>query len=244
MMMKLLMLVLRDHLRSQRVLVELSAMAFTALLVLRNLTDSQATQATFVLYSFLMGLYTTSVLADSNEQPVSLQRLLAMPNRQSLLFAIAGSALIITGGSYLILRVAGTVLNPLATPTITTSVLALPSMVMVILTAIILMLLMTPLVATTTQRLIILAVVTIPIAWNIAVSTINQSMPQIDGALVSAITTLWGVILWPGFAVYNHAIIPRYDLISIVMHGVHAIILIGLYIIIRTWFQRKALTIA
>lgn len=243
-MMKLLMLVLRDHLRSQRMLVELSVMAFTALFVLRNLTESQATQASLVLYSFLMGLYTTSVLADSNEQPAAIQRLLAMPNRESLLFAIAGSGLIITGGSYLILSVAGMVLNPLAMPTLTTTLLALPSVVLVIITAIILMLLMTPLIATTTQRLIILAIVTIPIAWNIVVSTINLSMPQIDGALVAAITTVWGIMLWPGFAVYNHAVTPQYDLLSIVMHVVHAIIITGLYLVIRTWFQRKALTIA
>lgn len=243
-MIKLLMLVLRDHIRGQRILVELSAMAFTAFFVLRNLTESHATQATLVLYSFLMTLYTTSVLADSNEQPAAMQRILAMPNRESLLFAIGGSALIISSVSYLVLSAVGTVLNPLAMPPLATTFLALPSVLLVIITAIILMMLMTPLIATTTQRLIILALVTIPIAWNIVVTTINLSMPQIDSALVAALTTVWGIMLWPGFAVYNHAVHPHYGLVSIIMHLIHAFVMAGLYLIIRTWFQRKALTVA
>jgi hypothetical protein len=106
------------------------------------------------------------------------------------------------------------------------------------------MLLMTPLIATTTQRLIILAVVTVPIAWNIVVSTINLSMPYVDGALVAAMTTIWGVMLLPGFMVYNHAIHPTYDLLSIVMHVVHMTVVVGLYLVIRTWFKRKSLTVA
>jgi hypothetical protein len=129
-------------------------------------------------------------------------------------------------------------------PPITTTVLALPSIVLLIITATMLMLLMTPLIATTTQRLIILAIVTIPIAWNIVVSTVNISMPQIDGAMIAAITTIWGIMLWPAFTVYNHAVNPHYDVLGIVMHLIHAIVLIGLYLVIRTWFQRKALTIA
>ncbi|MFZ9858110.1 MAG: hypothetical protein ACO3F2_07255 [Roseiflexaceae bacterium] len=243
-MIKLMMLVIRDHLRSQRILVELSVMAFTALFVLRNLMESQASQATLVLYSFLMALYTTSVLADSNEQPAAMQRILAMPSREPLLWAIVGSALVITVTSYLLLAIIGTVLNPLAMPTITTMLFALPSVILVIITAIMLMLLMTPLVATTTQRLIILAIITIPIAWNIVVSTINLSMPDIDGAVVSAITTIWGLALWPGFAVYDNAVTPVYTLTGIIMHLVHSLVVVGLYLIIRTWFNRKSLAIA
>lgn len=243
-MIKLLVMVLRDHIRSQRILVELAIMAFTAFFVLRNLNDSQAVQATLVLYSFVMALYTTSVVADSNEQPAAMQRLLAMPNRETLLIAIAGSVLAITGASYVLLSVACTVLNPIAMPPLSTTLMAIPSVVFVIVTAIIIMLLMTPLVATTSQRLVILTVLTIPIAWNIVVSTINLSMPQVDGAVVSAITTLWGVILWPGFAVYNHAITPDYGVLSIAMHLIHAITIAGLYLLVRTWFRRKALTIA
>jgi hypothetical protein len=243
-MIKLMMLVLRDHMRSQRILVELSVMAFTAFFVLRHLTESQAVQATLALYCLLMALYTTSVLADSNEQPAAIQRLLAMTNRESLLFAIAGSVMIIMSVSYLVLSMATMVLNPQAMPSIMTTILALPSIMLVIMTSIILMLLMTPLIATTTQRLIILAVVTIPIAWNIVVSTINLSMPYVDGALVSAMTTIWGVMLLPGFTVYNHAIHPTYDLLSIVMHVIHIAVVAGLYLVIRTWFQRKSLTVA
>lgn len=243
-MIKLLMMVLRDHMRSQRILVEVAIMACTAFFVIRNLGDRQAVQASLVLYSFLMALYTTSVLADSNEQPAAMQRLLAMPNRETLLIAIAGSVLAITGTSYLLLSVIGTVLNPLAMPPMSTTLMALPSVLLVIVTAIVLMLLMTPLVATTTQRLIVLTALTIPIAWNIVVSTINLSVPQIDGALVSAITTVWGVMLWPGFAVYNHAITPDYDLLSISMHLVLAVIIAGLSVVVRTWFRRKALAVA
>lgn len=243
-MIKLLMMVLRDHMRSQRILVEIAIMACTAFFVIRNLGDRQAVQASLVLYSFLMALYTTSVLADSNEQPAAMQRLLAMPNRETLLIAIAGSVLTITGTSYLLLSAIGTMLNPLAMPPMSTTLMALPSVLLVIVTAIIIMLLMTPLVATTTQRLVVLAALTIPIAWNIVVSTINVSMPQIDGALVSAVTTVWGVILWPGFAVYNHAVTPDYDLLSISMHLVLAVIIAGLSVIVRTWFRRKALTVA
>lgn len=243
-MIKLLVLALRDHIRSQRILVELSIMAFVAFFVLRNLSDTQAVQATIVLYSFLMALYTTSVMADSHEQPVAIQRLLAMPSRESMLLAIIGSVVAITATSYLLLSTIGMVLNPLAMPSIATTIIALPSVLFVILTAIIVMLLMTPLVATTTQRLIILAVLTIPIAWNIAVSTINISMPHIDSAVVAAFTTVWGIMLWPGFAVYNHAIAPDYTAMSIVLHVVHALIIAVLYRVIRTWFGRKALTIA
>lgn len=243
-MIKLLMLVLRDHIRSQRILIELTAMAGTAFFILRNQTESQAAQATLVLFSFLMALYTTSVIADSNEQPAAVQRLLAMPNRESLLFAIAGSVLTITGVSYLLLTAIGMVLNPFVMPPLTTTIMALPSVLLVITTAIVVMLLMTPLIATTTQRLIVLAIITTPITWNIVVSTINLSAPQIDGALVAAITTVWGIMLWPGFSVYNHAITPNYDLQSIIMHVIHTAIMAGLYLIIRTLFQRKALTIA
>jgi hypothetical protein len=243
-MIKLLMIILRDHIRSQRILVELGLLAFTTLFVLRTITDSQAAQATIVLYCFLVSLYTTSVMADSNEQPLAIQRLLAMPSRESLLFAITGSVGIITLASYLLLSTMGRVLNPLNMPTITTTIIALPSVFMVVITAIIVMLLMTPLIATTTQRLIVLAIVTLPIAWNIVVSTINLSMPQIDGSVVAALTTVWGIMLWPGFAVYNHAIIPDYNGLSIGLHVIHAGIMAGLYFVIRTWFNRKALAIA
>lgn len=243
-MIKLMVMILRDHIRSQRILVELVVMAATAFLVLRNVRDSQAMQASLVLYSFVMALYTTSVVADSNEQPVAVQRLLAMPNRETLLPALIGSVVAITGLSYILLSVAGTILNPLAMPTLSITLMAIPSVILVIVTAIIIMLLMTPLVASTSQRLAILMVLTIPIAWNIVVSMVNLSMPQVDGAIISAVTTLWGIMLWPGFTVYNHAVTPEYNMISIVMHLVHTVVIAGLSLLVRRWFRRKDLTIA
>lgn len=243
-MIKLFTVILNEHIRSQRILVELAIVGFTAFFVLRGLHDSHATQATLVLYSFLATLYTTSVLADSNEQPLAIQRVLAMPDRYALLVAIALSAVSIAVASYALLIIIGTMLNPLAMPSVATLLLSLPSVILVMITAVVFMLLMTPLVATTTQRLVVLAIITIPVAWNIAVSTINLSMPHIDGAWVAALTTLWGFILWPGFAVYNHAITPDYSATNLLFHGIHTCIIAGLALIGRHWFDRKSLAVA
>lgn len=242
--MKLVQLMIRDHIRSQRILVELAFFAMTVLFILRNLSNSDATQASLVLYSFLIALYTTSVIADSTEQPFALQRILALPSRQMMLLAIIGSTMAITLGGYLLLIVAGMAITPNTMPSLTTIALALPSLILVIATATILMLLMTPLVATTTQRLIVLGIITIPIAWNMVVSTINLSMPQIDGGLVAAISAVWGFMLWPSFAVYNHAITPSYDNLSLLFHGLHVIIITGVFWVGRRWFDRKPLAIA
>lgn len=111
-------------------------------------------------------------------------------------------------------------------------------------TASVLMLLMTPLVATSSQRVIALTCITIPIAWNIVVSRVNLSMPQIDGAIMAAISTVWGVILWPGFVVYHHAIQPDYSMVNLLFHLIHAFIVAGIFLLERYWFARKALTIA
>lgn len=243
-MMKLYITILSDHLRSQRVFIEVALVALTAFFVLRSITDSHATQATLVLYSFLTTLYTTSVLADSNEQPFAMQRILAMSSRHALLVAIAASALSIAMASYVLLLVIGTAINPMAMPSLTTVLLAMPSTIIVMMTAVVLMLLMTPLVATTTQRLVVLAIITVPVAWNIVVSTVNLSMPQIDGAWIAAFTTLWGFMLWPGFAVYNHAITPDYNVTTMLLHIVHIGVISGLAFIGRRWFDRKALVVA
>lgn len=243
-MMKLFAIIINDHIRSQRIFVELGLVLLTAFLVLRHLNDSYATQATFALYSFLTTLYTTSVFADSNEQPSALQRILAVSSRQTMLWAIALSALSVAVASYLLLLLIGTVLNPLAMPPIGVTLLALPSMILIMVTAIVLMLLMTPLVATTSQRLLVLLIITIPVAWNIAVTTINLSIPQADGAWVAAVTTFWGVMLWPSFAVYNNAVTPDYTLMSLLFHVIHALIIIMLARVGRSWFDRKPLIVA
>lgn len=237
-------LIVNDHIRSQRILVELVIAVATAWFVLRHMSDSQATQATLVLYSFLMTLYTTSILADSNEQPFALQRIFALPSRQSLLIAISGAAITISLATYGLLLGLGTLLNPLAMPAIGTIIMALPSLVLIMITASVVMLLMTPLVATSSQRLIALMCITIPIAWNIVVSRVNLSMPQVDGAIIAAVSTIWGIMLWPGFAVYHHAIRPDYAITSILFHLIHVLIVAGIFLLERRWFARKALTIA
>jgi hypothetical protein len=237
-------IILMEHIRSQRILIELIIGAVMAFFVLRNLSDAQAVHASLVLYAFLVSLYTTSVIADSSEQPHAIQRILALPTRHLLLQAIGVSVTTITIASYVVLVGVGMLLNPLAMPALLTLLLGLPSLLLLIVTAIVLMLLMTPLVASTTQRIIILAIITVPMAWNIVVSTVNLSMPFVDGTIVAAITTVWGILLWPSFAVYNHAIHPDYNILTILLHLIHVCLLVGMARVGRHWFAHKSLTIA
>ncbi|MBM4412079.1 MAG: hypothetical protein FJ040_01325 [Chloroflexi bacterium] len=237
-------IILMEHIRSQRILVELIIVGAMAFFVLRNLNDAQAIHASLVLYAFLVSLYTTSVIADSSEQPHAIQRMLALPARHLLLQAIGTSVATITIASYVVLVGVGMILNPLAMPSLLTLLLGFPSLLLLIVTAILLMLLMTPLVATTTQRIIVLAIITIPIAWNIVVSTVNLSMPSIDGTIIAAMTTVWGTLLWPPFSVYHHAIHPDYNALTVLFHLIHVCILVGVARIGRRWFAHKSLTIA
>ena len=236
--------ILTEYMQSQRILIEWGSAIVVATILIRDSTNTHTMMATWSLYTILVALYTTSVLADIAEQPFQMQRLLAIQSRQAYISAylIAANAVVIS--SYIIVVAVSFLTAPLARPTLEILGASLPSLLVLssIVTAVMLML--TPLVANTQQRIVVLLLITIPLSWNIIGPAIQHIIGPEYTTIIAAFTTIWGVLLWPSLHLYTITITPQIDRMMVVMILFHLIILSVIIFQIIRWFNKKSLTIA
>jgi hypothetical protein len=187
----LVQLILAEYFQSQRILIEWGSAIAIPILFIRNSTNMHTMMATWSLYSILVALYTTSVLADVAEQPFQLQRLLAIQSRRAYISAYLIAANLIIISSYVITIVVSFVIAPLAHPPFLTLIASAVSMVVLISVMAAVMLMMTPLVASTTQRILVLLLITLPLAWNIIEPVVQRLVGTNYTTLIAGLTTLW-----------------------------------------------------
>ena len=115
-MIRLIRWVLDDYVRTQRIFVEWGAALVIAYVALGAHVDATSTLSTWALSSFALALYTTSVIADMADHPISLTRLLQLPSRIHYISAYLLAALVIALSAYAILVGATAVIAPNAFP--------------------------------------------------------------------------------------------------------------------------------
>lgn len=240
---QLVRLILTDYVQSQRILIECGSVVAVSLLLVRDTTNANTMLAIWTLYAVLLALYTTSVLADIAEQPFQIQRLLAIQSRRTYISAYLIAANIIVISSTSILALLSLWVAPFAQPTLMVLVMAVPSMLVLIGVMTALMLMLTPLVASTQQRIVVLLIITIPLAWNIIAPLIQRVAGTNFTALIAGLMTLWGIILWPTLHLYTITITPKFDSIMLAVICFHLGVVAIIVRQIIVWFNRKSLTI-
>lgn len=243
-MWQLVQLILTEYMQSQRILIEWGSAIAVAAILIRDTTNTHTMMATWSLYTILVALYTTSVLADIAEQPFQMQRLLAIQSRQAYVSAYLIAANVIVISSYIIVVALSFLTAPLARPTLDIFSATLPSMLVLISVVTTLMLMLTPLVANTQQRIIVLLLITIPLSWNIIGPAIQRFIGPEYTTIIAACTTIWGMLLWPSLHLYTITIAPQIDRMMIVVIAFHLIVLSLIIRQIIIWFNKKSLVIA
>jgi hypothetical protein len=243
-MWQLVQRILMEYMQSQRILIEWGSAVAVAAILIRNATNTHTMMATWSLYSILVALYTTSVLADIAEQPFQMQRLLAIQSRRAYISAYLIAANIIVVSSYIIIVIVSFLTAPLARPTLELFAASLPSILVLISFVTTLMLMLTPLVANTQQRIIVLLLITIPLSWNILGPAIQRFIGTEYSTLIAVFTTIWGLLLWPSLHLYTITITPQIDRMMVVVIVFHLILLTVIIRQIIYWFNKKSLAIA
>lgn len=243
-MMRLVRWILDDYLRTQRIWVEWLAAIAIAYFALHTHSDTVSTLATWSLSVIAFALYTTSVLADLAEQPVNLIRLLQLQSRRVYIGAHIIAALLIVASSYALLVLATYIVAPLAFPAWQTWLATLPAIVMLSVTGVIIMLLLTPLVASPLQRLTLLALIAVPLAWERVIAALPDMLPGTVLAIFQAMSTVFGVILWPAMQLYALTINPQFSTVSMGLASIHVLVVIGLTALVFRWYGRRTLSIA
>jgi hypothetical protein len=242
-MWRLVQRILAEYIQSQRILIEWGSAIAVAAILIRDTTNAQTMMATWSLYTILLALYTTSVLADIAEQPFQMQRLLAIQSRRTYISAYLIAANIIVISSYSIVVMVSFLTAPLARPALELFMASLPSIFVLISVITTLMLMLTPLVANTQQRIGVLLLITIPLSWNIISPAIQRVIGPNYTSLIAAFTTLWGMLLWPTLHLYTITITPKIDYVTLAVLLFH-IVLLSIFIRqIIVWFNKKPLTI-
>ena len=241
---QLVRLILTEYFQSQRILIEWGSAIAVALLLVRDSSSVHTVMATWSLYSILVALYTTSVLADIAEQPFQLQRLLAIQSRRAYICAYLIAANSIVASSYVITMALSFLVAPLAHPSLLTLVASIPSMLVLISVVTTLMLMLTPLVANTQQRIVVLLLITIPLAWNIIGPAVQRLVGANYTPVIASFATLWGIVLWPTLHLYTITITPQIDRIMLAVILFHLVLLAILLRQLIRWFNNKALAIA
>jgi hypothetical protein len=175
--------------------------------------------------------------------PQNVQRLLAVQSRRIFLSAYMIAANLIVYSCTIILVLASIVVAPLARPSLLAVVASIPSMLLLIAVASAVMLLLTPLVSSTIQRIVVLLLITIPLAWdNIATYLFaNVSFAQAT-LLQDALNTVFGVILWPSLHLFATVVSPDFSQTTLVVYAVHIAILAALVWLAHIWYARKHIT--
>ena len=243
-MMRLVRWILDDYLRTQRIWVEWIAAVGIAYGALHTHSDTISTLATWSLSVIAFGLYTTSVIADLAEQPMNLVRVLQVQSRRIYIGAHLIAAFLIVASSYTILVGATYIFAPLAFPAWQTWLVTIPAVTLLSITSIVIMVLLTPLVATPLQRLTLLALIAVPLAWDRVIGALPDMLPGTIMATFQAMSTVFGIILWPCMQLYALTINPQFTAVSIGLASIHLVVVTGLIALVFRWYGRRTLTIA
>ncbi|NBU62912.1 MAG: hypothetical protein EBS29_00140 [Chloroflexia bacterium] len=243
-MWQLVRLILTEYVHSQRIFIEWGSALGITLLLIRDSINIHTMMATWTLAGVLVALYTTSVLADIADQPLQLQRLLAVQSRRAYICAFLIAANVIVVSSYLLTIVLSYFVAPLAHPTIPVVITSMLNMVLLLSVITTVMLMLTPLVANTQQRIVVLLVLTIPLAWNIIGPAIQRVLGPNSTPLVTGLSTLWGILLWPTLHLYTSTVTPQIDQMMLAIIVFHLCLLVILVRQLIVWFNKKSLAIA
>jgi hypothetical protein len=236
--------VLDDYVRTQRIFVEWGAALVVAYVALGAHVDASSTLSTWALSAFALALYTTSVIADMADHPISLTRLLQLPTRGHYIGAYLLAALLVVLSAYAILVGATAIVAPNAFPAWTVWLASIPPLLVLICTGVVVMTMLTPLVASPFQRIFLLAMLAVPLAWDRVIALLPDMLPGTVMAIFHALTTVFGVILWPSMQLYALCIVPQYTVVSILLATIHIGIVTGLAALTLRWYVRRPLTIA
>lgn len=242
MLWRLVWMILVDHLQSQRILVEWASAVGMALLVLRDSTNVTSILSTWTLYAILISLYTMSVIADSAEQPFQIQRLLAIQSRRTYLYAQIIATNIIVYSCQIILVVMSVVAAPLARPSWLVLAQIIPSTGLIIAVATTAMMLLTPLVSTAIQRIVVLCVIAIPIAWESISSRVFLALTPSDTLLTlqDAFNTLFGVLLWPSLHLFAITVQPEFSQFTALTYLIHiGVVIVGIWLAQRLFAHKN-----
>lgn len=242
-MTRLFRMVVIDYVQSLRIGVEWALAIVVPYLVLRETMSTATVLATWALLSLALTGYSTSVLCDMAEQPHQLWRFTALRDRTLYLAAYITASLAISCASFVVMAGATAIFNPFAMPSVFTIIATLPTLITLIMSVVFGVTLVSPLVSTTVQRLIVLVVITIPLAWNLVVTVAQHRFNIAESALLDSITTLFGVMIWPILHLYAVSIAPSYSWLTVVFLMIQLLLNGALAWVIITLFRRKLIRI-
>lgn len=229
-------MILVEHMQSQRIVIAWGSAVAVAVVILRDSTTSATVMGTWALYAIFIALYNTSVLADTAEQPFHIQRLLAVQPRRMFLWAYMSAALLVSLSCQLILMLVSLLVAPIARPDLGVLFASIPNIVLMLATATTCMILLTPLVSSAVQRISVLLLIALPIAWG---SIAPRIMPAGTLHISAVLNTFFGVMLWPSLHLYARAITPDWSPTTIIVYGIHIGLCCFFTLIATRWFMRK-----
>jgi hypothetical protein len=211
--------------------------------MLQETMSSSTVLATWALLTLVLTGYSTSVICDMAEQPHQLWRFTALRNRTTYLAAYITASFAVSGISYVVMVVATAIFNPIVMPSMLTILATLPSLMTLMVSVIFGVVLVSPLISTTWQRLVVLVIVTIPLAWNLVITMAQHRFNIMESALLDSLTTLFGVVVWPILHLYAVSITPNYSWLTVLFLFVQFLANVGVAWIVVALFRRKLIRI-
>jgi hypothetical protein len=236
-------MVVVDYVQSLRIGIEWILAIAVCYLMLRETMSSSTVLATWALLTLVLTGYSTSVICDMAEQPHQLWRFTALRNRTTYLAAYITASFAVSGISYVVMVVATAIFNPIVMPSMLTILATLPSLMTLMVSVIFGVVLVSPLISTTWQRLVVLVIVTIPLAWNLVITMAQHRFNIMESALLDSLTTLFGVVVWPILHLYAVSITPNYSWLTVLFLFVQFLANVGVAWIVVALFRRKLIRI-
>ncbi len=242
-MTRLFRMVVVDYVQSLRIGIEWILAIAVCYLMLQETMSSSTVLATWALLTLVLTGYSTSVICDMAEQPHQLWRFTALRNRTTYLAAYITASFAVSGISYVVMVVATAIFNPIVMPSMLTILATLPSLMTLMVSVIFGVVLVSPLISTTWQRLVVLVIVTIPLAWNLVITMAQHRFNIMESALLDSLTTLFGVVVWPILHLYAVSITPNYSWLTVLFLFVQFLANVGVAWIVVSLFRRKLIRI-
>jgi hypothetical protein len=236
-------MVVVDYVQSLRIGIEWILAIAVCYLMLQETMSSSTVLATWALLTLVLTGYSTSVICDMAEQPHQLWRFTALRNRTTYLAAYITASFAVSGISYVVMVVATAIFNPIVMPSMLTILATLPSLMTLMVSVIFGVVLVSPLISTTWQRLVVLVIVTIPLAWNLVITMAQHRFNIMESALLDSLTTLFGVVVWPILHLYAVSITPNYSWLTVLFLFVQFLANVGVAWIVVALFRRKLIRI-
>jgi hypothetical protein len=236
-------MVVVDYVQSLRIGIEWILAIAVCYLMLQETMSSSTVLATWALLTLVLTGYSTSVICDMAEQPHQLWRFTALRNRTTYLAAYITASFAVSGISYVVMVVATAIFNPIVMPSMLTILATLPSLMTLMVSVIFGVVLVSPLISTTWQRLVVLVIVTIPLAWNLVITMAQHRFNIMESALLDSLTTLFGVVVWPILHLYAVSITPNYSWLTVLFLFVQFLANVGVAWIVVSLFRRKLIRI-